>query len=155
MKARFAALDVDKNGVINDDDVALLAKNLAGYRKEGQDAEKRYFDTPKSVWSYGVGEGGQGVNEDEFVQGMKQFVTKPDARERVKAYAAMVFGIMDANKNGVVDFDEFKQFHTAGANMDDNLIQRLFTNADTNGDGVIQPSELEDSIVKYILSADQ
>ena len=29
MKDRFAALDVDKNGTINDDDVALLAKNLA------------------------------------------------------------------------------------------------------------------------------
>ena len=29
MKARFAALDVDKNGVISEDNVALLAKNLA------------------------------------------------------------------------------------------------------------------------------
>ena len=154
MKARFAALDVDKNRVINDDDVALLAKNLAGYRKEGKDAEKRYFDTLKSVWSYGIGEGGQGVNEDEFVQGMKQFVTKPDARERVNTYAAMVFGIIDADKNGVIDFDEFKQFHYAGTNMDDNLIKRFFTDADTNGDGVIQLSELQESIAKFLLSAD-
>ena len=30
MKARFAALDVDKNGVINERDVALLAKKFAG-----------------------------------------------------------------------------------------------------------------------------
>ena len=154
MKARFAALDVDKNGLINENDIVLLAKKLAGYREEGKDAEKRYFDTLKSVWSYGIGEGGQGVNEDEFVEGMKQFVTTPDARERVNAYAAMVFGIMDADKNGVVDYDEFKQFHSASANMDDELLKRLFADADTNGDGLIQPSEMAESTAKFLLSAD-
>ena len=154
MKARFAALDVDKNGVINENDIVLLAKKLAGYREEGKDAEKRYFDTLKSVWSYGIGEGGQGVNEDEFVEGMKQFVTTPDARERVNAYAAMVFGIMDADKNGVVDYDEFKQFHSASTNMDDELVKRFFADADTNGDGLIQTSELAESIAKFLLSAD-
>ena len=154
MKARFAALDVDKNGVINDADVALLAKNLAGYRKEGEDAEKRYFEILKSVWSYGIGEGGQGANQDEFVQGMKQFVTQPDARERVNAYAAMVFGVIDADKNGVIDFDEFTQFHKASTNMTDELIKKLFADADTNGDGVIQASEFEESVAKFLLSAD-
>ena len=154
MKSRFAALDVDKSGIINEDDVALLAKNFTGYREEGKDAEKRYFDTLMSVWSYGIGEGGQGVNEDEFVEGMKQFVTKPDARKCVNAYAAMVFGIMDADKNGVVDYDEFKQFHSASANMDDELLKQIFVNADTNGDGLIQLTELEESIAKYLLSAD-
>ena len=155
MKARFAALDVDNNGVINEDDIALFAKKLAGYRKEGKDAEKRYFDVLNSVWSYGIGGGGgQGVNEDEFVQGMKQFVTRPDARERVNAYSAMVFGIIDTDKNGVIDYDEFKQFHKACSNMDDQLIQRFFTDADTNGDGVIQVSEFEASTVKFMLSAD-
>ena len=145
---------MDKNGVINDDDVALLAKNLAGYRKEGENTEKRYFDTLKSVWSYGISEGGQGMNEDEFVQGMKQPVTQPDARDCVNTYAVMVFGIIDADKNEVIDFDEFKQFHYAGTNMDDNLIKRFFTDADTNGDGVIQLSELQESIAKFLLSAD-
>ena len=43
MKMRFALLDVDKNGIINQDDVALVAKNIAAYRKEGEDAEKSYL----------------------------------------------------------------------------------------------------------------
>ena len=155
MKARFAALDVDNNGVINEDDIALFAKKLAGYRKEGKDAEKRYFDTVNSVWSFGIGgSGGQGVNEDKFVQGMKQFVTRPDARERVNAYSAIVFGIIDADKDGVIDYDEFKQFHKACSNMDDQLIQRLFKDADINGDGVIRVSEFKASTAKFMLSAD-
>ena len=56
--------------------------------------------------------------------------------------------------SGVIDIDEFKQFHYAGTNMDDNLIKRFFTDADTNGDGVIQLSELQESIAKFLLSAD-
>ena len=40
---RFALLDVDKNGIINQDDVVLVAKNIAAYRKEGEDAEKSYL----------------------------------------------------------------------------------------------------------------
>lgn len=154
MKARFTAMDVDKNGVINYDDVALLAKNLAAYRKEGKDAEKCYFDTLKSVWSYGIGEGTHGANEDEFIQGMRKFVIQPNARELVNAYSAMVFAIIDADKNGVIDFDEFTQFHKASTNMSDELIKHLFTEADTNGDGVIDVSEFEESTAKFLLSAD-
>ena len=155
MQARFAALDVDKNGVINEDDVALLAKKLAGYRKEGKDAEKKYFDMLNSVWSFGIGgSGGQGVNEDKFVQGMKQFVTRPDARERMNAYSAMVFGVIDSDKDGVIDYDEFKRFHKACSNMDDQLIERFFKDADINGDGVIRVSEFEASTAKFMLSAD-
>ena len=84
---------------------------------------------------------------------MKQFVTQPDARERVKAYSAMVFGIMDADKNGVVDFDEFSQFNKASANMKDEVIKGIFKNADINGDGVIQAAEFEEAIAKFLLSA--
>ena len=105
MKERFPALDVDKNGAISKDDIAELAKKLAGYQKEGKDAEKQYFDTVKSIWLYGIGEGTltSGINEDEFIQGMKQSVTQPDAREHVKTYSAMVFGLIDADKDGVVN----------------------------------------------------
>ena len=85
---------------------------------------------------------------------MKQFVTRPDARERMNTYSAMVFGIIDADKDGVINFDEFTGFHKACSNMDDQLIQRLFKDADANGDGIIRVPEFEACTVKLILSAD-
>ena len=152
MKARFAALDVDKNGVVDKDDVALLAKNLAAYRKEDEEAEKRYFDTLNSVWSFGIR---GGVREDEFVEGMKKFVTQADARERVNAYGKMVFEVVDEDKNGVLSLDEFLHFHKAAAtNIQEEQIKRSFYDADTNGDGVIQLSEFQESIAKFMLSSD-
>ena len=152
MKKRFAVMDIDKNGRVNGDDVSMFARKLAGYRKEGKEAEKRYFDTLWSVWSYGIQELAQGVNEDEFVQGMKEFVTRPDARECLSAYAAMVFELMDGDKNGNVSLEEFNQFHRA-MNFNEDLIKHFFRSVDTNGDGVIQPSEVEESVVKFFLSA--
>ena len=152
MKARFASLDVDKNGLINDSDVALLAKNLAGFRKEGKDAEKRYFDTLKSVWSYGIGDD-KGVNEEEYIRAMKEFVKLPDARERLNAYSSMLFDIMDANQDGVISLEECLEFNRAAAYWSDEMIKQQFQLTDTNGDGVIQRSEMEETVAKYVLSA--
>ena len=147
-------MDVDKNGRVDKDDIALLAKNLAEYRKQGKEAEKRYFDTLWTVWSYGIKELAQGVDEDEFVQGMKEFVTRPDAREHVNAYATMIFQLVDADKNGVLSLDEFLQFHRASnTRIEEDKIKRTFKDADTNGDGLIQLSEFEDSLVKFFLTA--
>ena len=153
MKIRFASMDVDKNGRVNDDDIAVLAKKFVEYRKKGKEDEKRYFDTLMSVYSYGT-RGAEGANEEQFVEGMKEFVAQPDARQRVNAFAAMLFELIDVNKNGVTTFDEHLQFHKAcNTKMDEELLKRIFNDADTNGDGVIQLSELEESLAKFFLSA--
>lgn len=154
MKARFASMDMDKNGRVDEEDIKILAKKLAGYRKEGKEAEKRYFDTFSSVLSYGIQGGIDGANEEEFVKGMKKFVTQPDARERVNAYAAVVFEVVDEDRNGVLSLNEFLQFHRASnTKFDEELVKRIFEDADTNGDGVIQPDEFEESLVRFFLSA--
>ena len=40
---RFSILDVDKNGVADTADLAIVARNLAAYRNQGSDEEKHYF----------------------------------------------------------------------------------------------------------------
>ena len=153
MKIRFASMDVDKNGRVNVDDISILAKKFAGYRKEGKEDEKRYFDALMLVYSYAT-RGAEGTNEEEFVEGMKEFVAQSDARQRVNGFAAMLFEVMDTDKNGVISFDEFMGFHKASnTKLDEELLKGIFMDADTNRDGVIQPSELEESLAKFFLSA--
>ena len=66
------------------------------------------------------------TNEVEFVTGMKEFVSKPDAQDRVHGIADIMFQI--------------------------STIQYIFTKSDLNGDGVIPRSEFRETGVKLLLS---
>ena len=147
MKMRFALLDVDKNGIINQDDVALFAKKIAAYRKEGEGAEKNYFQIIKAATTFELAN----MDEETFVQQMKQFVLQPDAKERVKEVADMIFGVIDTNNDGIISYDEFCQFLKA-LNANRELIDTLFKQADTNKDGVIDHLEAQESFIKYFFS---
>ncbi len=151
MKQRFHALDVDKNGVLNDTDMVLLAKQLAGYNKLGPEVAKRYYEIVKAVWSDGIGAGA--ANEEQFIEGMKKFVVRPDAKERLKRYAGMVFDSMDLNKDGVISRDEYSKFHKAAANMSDETIDHFFDQTDVNKDGVISRAEEEAVVIEFVLYA--
>ena len=147
MKMRFALLDVDKNGVINNDDVALVAKNIAAYRRDGKGAEKSYLKILKAVTTFELPE----IDEETFVQEMKRFVSQPDAKERVKEFSDMIFSVVDSNNDGVISYNEFCQFLKA-MNANQELIDTLFKQADTNKDDVINHLESQESFVKFFFS---
>ena len=154
MKERFAALDADKKGTIDKDDLEALATKMANYRKLGShgagDARKRYFDTLYAVFDL------QGpTTESEFVNIMKAFSSKSDAEMRAQGIADMVFEVIDEDGNGEISYDEFNRFHkTSSVNMPDHMIRYFFDTSDTNGDGVIQRSEFRRSVVKFLLSGE-
>ena len=45
----FQLLDADKNGILDNDDIVLVAKRMANYRNEGTDAERYYVECIKSI----------------------------------------------------------------------------------------------------------
>ena len=49
MKMCFQLLDADKNGILDNDDIVLVAKRMANYRNEGTDAERYYVECIKSI----------------------------------------------------------------------------------------------------------
>ena len=148
MKDRFAALDVDKDKVINKEDLNLLAGKLAEYRGLGSDACKQYFHTLNAVYDLQDGP----TTEQEFINMMKIFAGKLDAKERLHGIADMVFEVVDTDNNGELSFDEFYRFHVTSVNMTDEMIKHLFEVTDANGDGAIQRSEYRDTVVRFILT---
>ena len=100
-----------------------------------------------SFWLSGEKE----VDEESFVQKMKQFVSQPDAKERVKELADTIFGLISANNNGVISYNEFCQFYKA-MNVSQELIDTLFKQADTNEDGVIDHLDSQEIYAKYFLT---
>ena len=148
IKTRFVLLDVDKNGVVDTEDVAIIAKNLATYRNEGSDEEKYYFKVIQA--SSLVDE--KGATEEEFIEKAKIFVSQPNAKEQVKELVDAIFKIMDADKDGVVSYEEFLQFHKA-FNIEQEMIDMVFKDTDINGDGVIDQAENYESFVNFFFSA--
>ena len=147
MKMRFALLDVDKNGIVDTKDVAIIAKNLAAYRNQGSDEEKYYFKVMKATSL--VDE--KGVTEEEFIEKAKNFVSHPDAKEHVKKLVDIIFNIIDTNKDGLISYNEFFYFNKA-FDVKQDMIDMLFDAADTNGDGVIDYSETQESYIKFLFS---
>ena len=77
-------------------------------------------------------------------------MSQPDAKERVKELADMIFDIIDVNKNGVISYDEYVRFLSI-LNASRKIIDTLFKTADTNKDGIIDRSEIRASYDKYFL----
>ena len=69
-----------------------LLQWLKKYRKKGADAEQHYYKILQDVWALGL-QGKQSVNQDEFVEGIKKFVTQSDVKQRIKAYADTMFEV--------------------------------------------------------------
>ena len=59
---------------------------------------------------------------------------------------------MDTNKDGVISYEEFLQFHKS-FNIEQEMIDMLFNKADTNRDGVIDYQETHESFVKFFFTA--
>ena len=152
MKMRFIQIDADKNGLVNDDDIAAIAKKMAEYRKRGEDCKQHYYKILHGIYSFGI-QGKDDVTPDQFVEGMKKFVIQPDVKERIKTFADSTFEVVDVNGDGLISYDELRQFGKEVGNMSDEMVDKIFSQTDINQDGVITPAENEETLFKFFLSA--
>lgn len=152
VKMRFSHLDRNKDGLIDYNDIATIAKNMAKFGKKGTDAEQRYHEALINVWSFGL-QGMDNVDADKFVEGIRKFVVQPDVKERIIAYADAHFEVLDANGDGVITPDEMHQYCRAVLDMDDEMIDIVFKEEDLNHDGVITLAEKRQALLQFFLTA--
>ena len=61
----------------------------------------------------------------------------------VHRYLEELFHIADANKDGVLQKDEFVQMlELSGYHFSESMVESMFMMADLDGDGMIQPHEV-------------
>jgi len=67
-----------------------------------------------------------------------------------KSQADTIFHCLDANGNGQIDYLEFQSLFAAQALFqDEKSLLNEFRRIDTNGDGLIDPSEIKQHLSKY------
>ena len=143
MKIRFNNLDLNKDGVVNENDIIKQVSTMAA--KHGHlslEEEKEICEKLKQSLGYGVvGVNPNGVTVDEYVEGMRKFVNLPDAKEHMKKTADMFFVLIDTNKDGVISFEELFEYGRKVLEMGEDMIKLMYETSDLNKDGVIDTDE--------------
>lgn len=122
------SVDVDGNGLIDFQEFAPLAYSLLVEVIAKQIAEE------------GQGEEGEG-EEPAAMQRAKQLVNDL-SDEELETTLKKIFDGADQDKNGVLDYDEFREcLRSANLGFTDELIEYLILEVDANKDGVIDYTE--------------
>ena len=142
MKIRFNSLDLNKDGVVNENDIIEQVSIMAKHGHLSLEEEKEICENLKQSLGYGVvGVNPNGVTVDEYVEGMRKFVNLPNAKEHMRNTADMFFVLIDTNKDGVISFEELFEYGRKVLEMEEDMIKLMFETSDLNNDGVIDTDE--------------
>ena len=154
MKIRFNSMDLDKDGIANENDIIQVARSVsAKLANASPEVEQEVFEKLKKSTAYGVvAVNPNGVNVDEYIEGMKKFANLPDAKERINELADITFALVDTDKNGVLSFEELYEYGTKVLMMEEDMVRLSFELMDLNKDGVIDLEEFRTMMGKVYLS---
>ena len=156
VKAHFYTLDRNNDGICDENDLLQSAKFMAEDEKVEPEVEQEYYQTLKRFLGYGVvAVNPKGVTANEYIEGMKQLVNLPDAKERARKSAEMFFPLMDSNKDGVISFDELFAYVRRVYKMKEDMIELIYKSSDLNNDGVIDLDEFCTMFERYYLTDEQ
>ena len=154
MKIRFNSMDLDKDGISNENDIIQVARSVSAKLADASpEVEREMFEKMKKSTAYGVvAVNPNGVNVDEYIEGMKKFSNLPDAKERINELANITFGLVDTNKDGVLSLEELYEYGRNVLMMEEDMYGLVFEVMDLNKDGVIDFEEFRTMLEKMYLS---
>ena len=143
--SRFWKLsDVDGSGKVSEDDFIIWGAEVC------KRAGIEFNDELKQGWMDAFAvlyPGGSGDDMEKWIDHFAAFFEKPDAFQVLSEKSKALFACVDVDKNGGVDFNEYQYFVEAlGVKAD---TEYSFKMIDTNGDGVLEMSELCEAHARY------
>lgn len=146
----FWVYDADKNGYVEKADLELCALNLALLRgwepgmPEFEDLSAKYAAIWQKFWQPADLNGDGKVELEDYLtvaeKSIANFPNSAELQEAHDAKASIIFSILDADSNGTISLDEYKQFCKA-VQLDEDISEVAFAKLDQNGDGVISSEE--------------
>lgn len=130
---RFAEMDADGNGSIDQAEFSTFSQQMAQKMKDGPSAEE--------IFAQMDSDGDGAVSEAEF----EAFRPTPKEGMTPPPSAEEMFAAMDANADGSIDQSEFETFNAsrpAGGPPQDSD-QDIFSQMDTDGDGSVSAAEFK------------
>jgi Ca2+-binding EF-hand superfamily protein len=95
-----------------------------------------------------------GESAEKWIKSVEEFGKTPNVIQICTELNMAVFTCADANKDGVVSFDEFKAFVSVLGVTDQDDVKFAFKMIDENKDGVLSKEELGKACAHYYMDAE-
>ena len=145
----FDSLDADRDGQIELDDLAGLARSIAQRvgARPGSPQEQKLLDAYFAWWSHLQQtldtDQNDVITRDEFAQGFQRPGVVEQSSEHSRRVARAIAELLDADQDGYITQDEYIQLSVQFDGMDLRIAQEGFRRLDTDGDGQVTIAELE------------
>lgn len=155
----FNVMDHDRDGRVTREDLERVAGNLATLRGLAEDsAEYASFRVGFDSYAVGLlaGAGGPGgLTLDAWLSYNAQLLADEARFEATASLAAAaMFALMDANGDGVINLDEYRQWMSAWGIDPDDHADEVFGKLDLNGDGTLSRGEVLGLVRDFFYSDD-
>src|SRR5690349_14039641 len=142
MALGFYRLDLDKDGVLRQDDFARLGQHIAEQlpNPQGSASANQIVQGFINVWkAYGRPadkDGDNAVTFDEFAEGYEAFRQSPDAHDQDVGMTTPLFDAIDTDRDGRISAQEYAAYlKPMGVSAAEAAT--AFQHLDRNGDGFI------------------
>jgi Ca2+-binding EF-hand superfamily protein len=160
MALGFYRLDLDKDGVLRQDDFARLGQQIAEQLQgaQGSAQTSQIVQGFIKVWeAYGKPadkDGDNAVTFDEFAEAYAAFRKSSHAREQDVGMTTLLFAAIDTNGDGRISAQEYAAY-LKPMDVSAAEAEAAFLHLDRNGDGFISADELATASWEYWNSEDR
>nr|ANR02582.1 sarcoplasmic calcium binding protein isoform 2 [Lumbricus terrestris] len=157
LKTYFVATDTDKDGVLTENDYHEMARRFIEIVKLDDAQGKKLHALAAKVWNdffKGWATDGKSLTQDQLIASFLKRRSDPKFLESLKELMTVEFHVVDINKDGSIQLDEFTimfRFH----GIDAAHAKASFEAIDSNSDGVISLDEFLTAVVDFFTGEDE